>query len=205
MKLTAPIKKVAMFPVKLVDKYAGYASAAAGAVGLTQVPGVMNQYAGDVYQRAQELGITVEEYKTTARITNQTLDSLTTNLTNSADEATRLMGEGAKATISRHEMLNNTYDAIVNANIWYKPVAFLQNLETDILEGTIKHLEMVLPTSTEEGVYCAVGLGAGAMLYHGATRYLPKAIGKGAKGIKNLVVRGGKKIKEKWAKRKATT
>jgi|TARA_Y100000310_G_scaffold193951_1_gene193910 hypothetical protein len=202
MKIPKPIKKVAMFPVKLADKYAGYASGAAGAVGLTQVPGVINQYAGDVYQRAQELGIKVDEYKTTARITNQTLDELTTNLQSSSDHATRLMGEGAQATIERHGMLTNAYEAITNADIWYKPLAFLQHVDNEILDGTMKHLELVLPKSTEEGVYCAVGLGAGALAYHAGTRYLPAAIKRGAKGVKTFAQWSGRKLKEKFKRNK---
>lgn len=67
--------------------------------------------------------------------------------------------------LARVREIRNVHDAILSADIFSKPFAFLTNLDPDVAHRTLEHFTPALPLDMEGIVYSGMGLIIGFIAY----------------------------------------
>lgn len=162
---------------KLIDRL----FALAGAALFFQLPNFMHQYVHELKGHVAELNILIQTLSKTASISGKTLKQYVNKFLSSQDSDFVLQGEFMNNIINRYENLNNSYQAITDANLYSKPWVFLKHFDWSLGESTWSTFTPGFSFSLESIGYGFFGLIFGLVLY--------KVLSKCVLKVKNLFSR----------------
>ena len=163
------MRRVAQYPVKVVDSLLDHVVAVVGAVGGSQLPGYIQHY-------MQRLGGHVAEAEQNVAGWQEIADGTTSGdvagLANfylrSTDPEVIAAGSKCTADLARATELRGALDALQGASLWERPFVFVRHLDTEIADATLESFSPNVPLDPEGLVYAALGLVLGILLYLGA-------------------------------------
>ena len=162
---------------KLVDRLFGLA----GAALFFQFPNFMHQYVLELKGHVAELNHVIQNLSKTASISGKTLKAYVNKFLTSQDSDFVLQGEFMNTIINRYEKLNDSYQAMTEANLYAKPWVFLKHFDWNLAESTWSTFNPGFSFSLESLGYGFFGLVFGLMVY--------KTLSKGILKVINLISR----------------
>ncbi len=137
-----------------------------GAVGFSQTPEFIQQYLQRLGGHVDEAGRQVEQYRTVATQSNETLDQLITQTSSNADATVSRLGHVMSDTVTRWHDLQTDQALIANAPPWKQPFVFLTHMDTQIARKTWEIFRPAVPVTLQGLVYALVGLFLFLGIYH---------------------------------------
>ena len=168
------------------DKVGNGISGVAGAIGGSQIPEFISQYANILYGHVKEAAHNVAGWKTIAdKAVGGSIDKLVDIYHSSPVNAIVETGKKCASDVFRYDWLKDAYDSIAHSSIITKPFEFVTHLDFGIVKETLSNYVPSIPLSVEGAVYSVLGLGAGIGLYNGAKILAKK---REAWGLKILAI-----------------
>jgi hypothetical protein len=137
---------------------------AGGAALLSQFPAFFGQYrqqlAGRMAQARADLARVTEEAAKLGLSPEAYLDRAEAE----GGQFTRVLVEGARATLEALERLRSAYDAFAQATPLGRPVVFARHFDQEIADSTLAHFQPAVPLTPEGLVYAGTGLLVGVGL-----------------------------------------
>jgi Protein of unknown function (DUF2937) len=137
-----------------------------GAVGLSQMPEFIQQYLQRLGGHVDEARHQVEQFRTVATQSHETLEQLITQTTANADAAVSRLGQVMNDAVTRLQTLQSDQALIANAPPWKQPFVFLSHADPQIVHKTWSIFRPGIPFTLEGITYGVVGLCLFLTLYH---------------------------------------
>ncbi len=147
--------------IKIIDRLC----VVAGALFCSQAPLFMQYYSQQLAGRVAELQTQIKAMTLIATQTGKNLSSYILKFLNSQDEDFRLQGELMKEMVTRANHLTEGLQALQEATVWQKPLAFLQFFSWDVAQTTWDTYKVGIPLTAEGFIYALLGTLLGFLLF----------------------------------------
>ncbi len=162
------MKRLWIYPVRLVDGLVDRLVALAGAVGFSQAPGFINHYVQRLGGHVAEAQHNVATWQAIAdKSTAGDLHALITLYRGSDKGEVLEAGRKCAADVLRLEDLSNALKVITDSPAWERAIVFLRHLDADIARAAAHSFVPTIPLNLEGLCYALVGLVLGLCLYGG--------------------------------------
>ena len=151
-----------------------------GAAGSAQFPEFFQQYLQRLGGRLDQTHDDLARLLADVQELGLTLEAYLQELMASGSTAAKQTAERELERIDQAERLEQAYYALREAAPWEKPLAFVENFDTQIAEDTLQAFAPAMPATTEGLVYAGVGMLIGLILLAGGEKS-GKAVGRGVK------------------------
>jgi hypothetical protein len=148
-------------PIKFFDNLIDRFCAALGAVALSQFPQFYGQYMQRLGGHLDETKRALDQYIKVASDLGLTLEEYIIEHLNSSSEIFKSSGRIIEDLLTRYNELNQTYNALQEANIYNRWFVFLKEVDWSIAVGTWNNFMPGIPTTIEGLTYALAGLLAG--------------------------------------------
>ncbi len=155
--ILGPAKFAGKIVGKVCDDTANKIAALTGFLGFSQGPAYMSHYTQRLGGGVDELENVVNGYEGVATSAGMTLSEYITELTSYASENLCALGEVIQNHVFRYEDLKNSLEAITNADIFTKPVVFMQNIDWDMARSALENYTPSVNIGAEGLAYAAAG------------------------------------------------
>ena len=136
-----------------------------GAVVFFQIPLFFQHYAQRLGGHVAELRGQIDALQRAADGSGKTLQAYIQKFQSQADLDFAAQGHLMESMLRRYAHLDQAYNALINATILNRPLAFLQYFQPDIARQTVADFSFGLTFTTEALVYAFLGLCAGYLFF----------------------------------------
>lgn len=145
-------------------------AAIAGAASSAQFPAFFQQYLQRLGGRLDQTHDDLQKLLADAQALGLSLESYLDDLKGSGTETARQTAQRELERLDQAEQLEQAYYALRDAGPLERPMAFVQHLDTTIVEDTLAAFKPALPVTSEGLVYAGVGMLIGLILLAGGER-----------------------------------
>ena len=138
-----------------------------GAAGSAQFPAFYQQYLQRLGGRLDQAKLDVDRIRADAESLGVTLETYLRELVNSETDVAKLAGERELARVDDARTLETAFQTLSGAGPLERPLAFVQQMQPNLAQETLKVFVPAMLISPEGFVYAAVGLVLGLMLMAG--------------------------------------
>jgi hypothetical protein len=161
------MKKLLLYPLRLLDGLVDRLLAVAGALALVQFPQFYAQYLQRLGGHLDEARRTVEQYVKAASSYNLTLKEYINIYLTSNNKIFVSSGKIINDLVERWEHLQASFRALKAATPLNRWLVFLREMDPEISRQTWFNFTPGIPTTTEALVYALIGLLAAWGIYQG--------------------------------------
>lgn len=136
-----------------------------GALALSQVPHLINQYIDVLSGALAESHRNLESIRTQAARLGRSLTEFIDKHLNSTDADFQASGRIMQQSHERFQNYNTALEAFDSAGIWEKPIVFIKYLDWELLNAL--QFEPAVPLTPEGAIYAFIGMLLGLAVYHG--------------------------------------
>ncbi|NLY89597.1 MAG: DUF2937 family protein [Firmicutes bacterium] len=173
------MKKILLFPFRIMDGLADRIISIAGAVGLAQFPQFFAQYLQRLGGHLEEARLVITRYRAAAESLDLTLEEYLAQHLASGNEIFVSSGQVLTGVFQRLTELEEAFRALQQAGPFTRWWFFLLKADPLIIRETWRHFHPGLPTTVEGLIYGLAGLFLAWGLYQ---------------GVRALILYGGRKI-----------
>ncbi len=152
--------------VRVTDSLVDRVLCVVGAVGLSQGPEFMQQYAQRLGGHLDEARRQLAQFANVAREAGLSLPEYIERTSINADAAVAKLGGVMKASVERVEELSAATAALSNASVWERPFVFVRHADSEIARAAWAAFKPAVPTTVEGLIYALLGMGAALLIYH---------------------------------------
>lgn len=156
-----------------------------GALLFSQIPSFMQQYQQQLSGHITELNFQLTLLRQIADKSGKSLDEYIKKFLNSEDPDFSRQGEYLQNMVIRYVDMSSSYVQLKDADVWHRPLVFVNNYYHDIAWKTYDNYEFGVLFSVEGLVYAAVGFLVGFCVF-----YLIKSF------FRNLIPHREKSVRE---------
>ena len=155
--------------MKVLDSLLDRVVAVVGAVGGSQLPGYIQHYMQRLGGHVAEAEKNVAGWQQIADgATNGDVAGLAGFYLQSTDPEVIAAGSKCSADLARAAELRTALDALQDASVWERPLAFLGHFDPQIADATLESFSPNIPLDLEGLIYAACGFVLGVVAYLGA-------------------------------------
>jgi hypothetical protein len=145
-------------PIGFFDGIADRVFSVAGAVALSQFPQFYGQYMQRLGGHLDEARLMLQLYIDAASTLNLSLEEYIREHLDATSEVFTSTGEIIQRLLERVQMLESSYQALENANVFNRWFVFLNEVDWTIAAGTWDNFVPGIPTTLEGLSYALAGL-----------------------------------------------
>jgi len=143
-----------------------------GALVFSQAPSFIQQYIQRLAGSTHELELQVIQIKKIASSAGLSVHGYIQKFITSGDPLFVSQGEFLEMILERYENFSAALKNLEEAFWLTRPLTFIQNLNTDLFNGTLKHYTPSVNLSLEGLIYALIGLLIGYFIYQGIRKVL---------------------------------
>ena len=140
----------------------------AGAIGLSQIPGIIQHYVDVLSGALAEARRNVETFREQAALVGRTLPEFIDKHLRNPDPDFQASGRAMQMAVERFEGYGAAFESLRDASIWQRPFLFFAHLDVGLWSQM--DYRPTLPLNMEGLIYAAVGIPLGLLAYYGILR-----------------------------------
>ncbi|KIC76425.1 Uncharacterized protein DB41_GD00030 [Neochlamydia sp. TUME1] len=136
-----------------------------GALAFSQFPLFIQQYQQNLLGHVEELKIQLQAMQSAASVTGKSLQQYIVKFLNSADTDFQLQGALMNNMVERYYTLNDSFQALQEASIYFKPFLFIKYGDWKIAKLTWQSYKIGISFTSEGAIYAGIGVIVGVAIY----------------------------------------